>query len=57
MIGIDRDIHDVPRIDVARHDQVADELAGVAVEVERAEADRARLRELAANIDRDHGVG
>src|SRR5262249_49908758 len=45
VVGRDRDVHDVPRVDVAGDDEVADELPRL--RVERAEADRRRLRELA----------
>ncbi len=41
----DRDVHHVPGVDVAGDDQVADELVPLAVD--RAEADRGRLRQLA----------
>ena len=42
VVGVDGDVHDVPRVDVAGVDGVAHER----VALERAEADRGRLREL-----------
>ena len=42
VVGVDGDVHHVPGVDVARVDDVADEL----VALERAEADRRRLGEL-----------
>src|SRR5262249_19337324 len=42
VVGIDRDVHDVPGVDIPRIDDVADQL----VALERAEADRRSLREL-----------
>ena len=47
------DVHHVPRVDVPREDEVPDELAPL---VHRAERERARLRELDANIVLDQGV-
>ena len=53
VLGIDGDVHHVPGVDVARDDEVADERAVLPFRLERAEADRARLRELA----REHRAG
>ena len=47
LVRVDGDVHHVPGIDVAGDDQVADERAVLPFRLERTEADRARLRELA----------
>src|SRR5262249_8242858 len=47
VVRIDGDVHHVPRVDVTRDDEIADERAVLAPRFEGAEADRARLRELA----------
>jgi hypothetical protein len=49
VVGIDGDVHDVPRVDVARDDEIAVERAAVvlAVDAERTETDGARLCKLA----------
>src|SRR4051812_13363260 len=47
VLRIDGDVHHVPGVDVARDDEVADQRTVLALRLEGAEADRARLRELA----------
>ena len=57
MVRIDRDVHHVPGVDVAGDDQVRDESAVLAVGLEGPDADGDRLRQLAGEHERDHGVG
>src|SRR5262249_52488699 len=47
LVGIDGQGHHMPRVDVARDDQITDNRAFLPFRLERTEADRARLRELA----------
>ena len=54
MLQVDGDVHHVPGVDVARDDEIADQLL---VGLYGRDRERALLGELAANIERDHGVG